>query len=501
MTNAQNSGCLKPSQLAAVLLVALATAFPTCGIAVESTKTAALASQNNDLGAEARNGSVALRPAGVGAEDAFYGIKLVVTPEYSNQTGLSLGVGLAGMLGDNAAIGVLLNSGIDKREILLNAGFTVDQRQRLILSAGLLEQSLDFAFPSGTEQARVAQNSVGLGYQFELDRGFLRNLEFNGYFSRTANRDLSDKTFAVETSTLYELWNDRRRIAGGRIGGLQGRLGFTPFAGSLVKVGLGYEHLNYDLLARSEHTNRPTAGLEWQQQLGHDYQFLLGVESFAAQDRYSIGLERSLADASGRHSIGLNLISVHGRDTMGNDQQAHVAYRFAFGSGAASPATALARGPFPGQDMSGSHLLDSVAMRPSYMPSRVVAKVDPAAVPIRQFAVNKTRLPAGSVIDSATGDVTVPLGATVTNIAGINRHSSVNGLVNRTVFTNSGQFLLDSNTLTVRPSQIVQPASGAAEIYVVTVNNAGGGVINAAVGVFEGEFQFNLIAPSGSIRR
>jgi hypothetical protein len=485
------------------LLAVFTTFLPAPAFASDSEPSAKSSSDNSslpELGTPVRNASASIvpGPAGISAQGRFDGIKLAVTPEYSKYTGVSLGVALASMLGDKAAVGILVNGGDDKKEILVNAGFRLGHSQQLIISAGRLKQSLDFTFPSGTERVTMAQDSAGVGYQLQLGQEFLRYLEVNGYVSRTASRNLADKTFAVDTATLYELWNDPRRIAGGRISGLQGRLGFSPLPGGLVKVSLGYEHLRYDLLAGKESTHRPTTGLEWQQQLGQGYRLLLGAERFASQDRYTAGLQRSLADAGGSHSIGLNLIGVHGRNGLGNDRQVQVAYSYTFGRGAATHGTPMSAMPGnridnrsqPGETpasrpMSAGNLLDQVAMRPSYMPSRVVAKVDTTAAPTRLVVVDKTALPGGSSIDSTTGDVTVPLGTAVTSFAGITR--------NLAVFTNTGQFALGGSTLTVRPSQMVQPAAGATDSYVLSINNAGGGITSVTVLVTQGSVRIDSI--------
>ena len=457
-----------------------------------------------DLGTPARTGSASVTPGpgGITAQGKFDGIKLAITPEYSNQTGASLGVALASMLGDNAAVGILLNGGDDKKEMLLNGGIGIGQGQRIILSVGQLKQSLDFHFLSGTEKARMAQNSAGIGYQLQLGQEFLRYLEVNGYVSKTASRDLADKTFAVDTATLYELWNDPRRIAGGKIEGLQGKLGFSPLDGSLVKVSLGYEHLRYDLLAGKDSTHRPTAGLEWQQQLGNGYRLHVATESFASQNRYTLGLERGFADAGGRHTLGLNLLGVQGRDGLGNDRQIQLAYSYAFGNGGAAAPTGLGAAmasPMPATQaresagrnaLPAADLLDQVATRPGYIPSRVIAKVDTTATPTRLIAITKSGLPAGSTIDTATGDVTVALGATVTGFAGITR--------NLAAFTNTGQFVLGTTTLTVRPSQMTQPAGGTTDTYVATLNNSGGGTTTVTVVVSKGSVRIDSIVVSGA---
>jgi len=57
------------------------------------------------------------------------------------------------------------SAGGDKTEVLANAGFSFGERQRLILTAGQLRQSFDYAFPSGFEKVGLSQTSSGVSYQ------------------------------------------------------------------------------------------------------------------------------------------------------------------------------------------------------------------------------------------------------------------------------------------------------------------------------------------------
>jgi len=461
-----------------------------------------------DLGAApAQKNNLAVRPGpgGITLESTFERQKVIVAPEYSNETGLSLGVALATMLGQDAAVGVLLNIGNDKKEWLINAGYKVDERQRFVVTAGQLKQFLDYAFISGTEKVGLTQNGGAISYQLQLGKEFLRFLEVNGYVAKTGGHDLADKTFAVDTTTLFELWNDPRRIAGGQVTGLQGKLGFSPIEGSLIKVSLGEERLNYDLLAGKDSTNRPTGGFEWLQQLPNRFNLKLSADNFASQNHYSIGLDRSLASSEGgRHNFGVSLDSIRGRDGLGNDTQFKLLYSYAFGTGnrntgsnhasakLLNPSTALARSSADQTSLwSGTNLLDQVALRPSVIPSHVIAKVDTTALPTRLIVVDKTTLPAGSSINAATGDITTPLGVVVTGIASVTRNGGA--------FANTSQFALSGNNLITRPSQIVQPAGGVVDTYVVTINNSGGGTTLATVVVSHGSVKVDSIVITAGI--
>ena len=493
--------------LLAALLVNLSAFIPQLSAAADlaTPEKAALP----DLGNPDQRGNLSVSPGtgGVTFQSVFDRQKLIIAPEYSNESGASLGVTLASMLGEDAAVGVLLNVGADKKELLINAGYKIDERQHFIVTVGQLKQFLNFAFASGAEKVGLTQSSGAVSYQLQLGKEFLRFLEVNGYVAKTASRDLSDKTFAIDAATLFELWNDPRRIAGGQVSGLQGKLGFSPIEGSTVKVSFGYEHLSYDLLAGKDSTNRLTGGLEWLQQLPDRLLLKFSADTYSSQNHYSAGLSRSFNGVGGgHHNLGFRIDSIRGRDGVGNDTQYKLLYTYAFGAGSTAggghfPTSAMANTPIinPGlaaqrntadvdtpESGLGIRLLESVAQRPRAIPSHVVAKIDQSASPQRLIIIAKPGLPAGSTIDATTADITTPLGAVVTGIASVTRNAGA--------FANTGQFLLSANSnLITRPSQIVQPAVGFTDTYVVTINNQGGGTTVATIVVSHGSVKIDSI--------
>lgn len=407
---------------------------------------------------------------------------MVVSPEYSRQTGFSLNATWARQLGDSSALGVLFGGGSDQFEGVLNLGFDLDARQGLVLSAGQLRQNLEFGFVSGAEHARLTQHGGGISYRYQLGQSVgpsvLQYLELDGYLARTGSRDLADRTFAIETPSLYELWNDPRRIAGGKVTGLRGRLGMAPLPGARVTLSLGAERLDYDLLTGKDRSERLTGGIEWQQQLSDELSLKAVADRQAAQDRYGLGLERRL---SGGQRLGAELTHIQGRDGAPDDSRVQVSWSMAFGGVASSPRA----GVQTASGQAGSSLLDRVANRPAYLPSQVVAKVDTSAIPTRLVVVDKTGLPVGSSIVSATGDITVPLGMTVTGIAGITLDGGV--------FANGGQFTAAGSTLRISPSLMTEPAVADTDTYVVTLNNLGGGTTLVTMVVSRGSVRVESI--------
>ena len=436
--------------------------------------------------------------------------RFTLRPEYSNQTGISLNAGIANLLTERAALGFLLTAGSTKTEIIANAGWQIDERQDLVLSFGQLQQRFDYQFLSGTEKARMTQRGGGLSYQYQFSRftpnakanDLLQTLELNLYHTNTPSRELGNRLYSINTANRYELWNDPRRIAGGQISGGQARLGLSPFSGSLNKLALGQERQRYDLKAGKDSTDRLTSGITWQQQLSPATQAMLGAERNASQDRYRLGWQHRLASVNGPHPIGMELMRIKGRDNLGNDTQVQFNYTYHFDLGNRNPqsnrntsgtqAIQVAKNSYSNPtnglnetrpDNVREQLLNRVAQRPTYLPSHVVAKVDTTA-PERLIAINKTGLPPGSQINTANGDIVVPINASILNIGQITRNGAL--------FTNSGQYLLNGNLLTVRPSKMVQPTAPT-DTYIITLNNTGGGSTLVTIVVSKGSVHIDSI--------
>ena len=278
-------------------------------------------------------------PGGITLESSSSDKKFRLAPEYSNLTGLALNAGFAAYLNDNAALGLLLSAGADKKEFLLNAGYQLDGNNRLLFTFGQLRQNLEFNFLTGNEKTKLTQNSGALSYQLRLGNGLLSGIEINAYLSNTPSRDLGGKTYSVDTAALYELWSEPRRIAGGKITGLQGQLVFAPTPGATLKLGLGGERLEYDLTVGKGGSSRTTGSAEWNQPFANGYTFNAALGNFATQERYTLGLDRKLG---GGHQIGIKLVEIRGRDDTQNDSQVLFAYTYTQGARITAP---VASGP------------------------------------------------------------------------------------------------------------------------------------------------------------
>lgn len=442
---------------------------------------------------------------------------LVVTPQYSKLTGVSTTGSFAIPISDSAAFGLLLTSGTNKDEIFINSGFKIDDKQRIIFSLGQLRQNLDFNFLSGTEKTLVTQNNAGLSYNYFLDKYWINAVEANGYISKTQSRNLTDKNYYVETTSLYELWSDPRRIAGGTVQGVQGKLTFLPTEKTVLKVGLGGERLSYDMQTGKDTNSHVTANTEISKKILPTLDLRASIDYTAAENRYAIGLTHNLGTD---RKLSLDARAIRGSSF--DDKQIFLSYTQAFQSrdqvedkkeiktvnvvdsnqirsdiiNNIRPLTSdiqinQLQNKNNKKDFSNT-LLSEVVKKPNYFPAQTVAKVDTSAASTRVIKIDKTNIPAGSSINQSSGILTIPIGTSISSIAGITKNGST--------FTNTGQFTLSGNTnLIVDPSLLVQPTSQ--DTYVVTMNNTtGGGTTLATIKVDRGStFISSVVISSGSI--
>ena len=435
------------------------------------------------------------------------GSLITLSPQYSKQTGFAIGGVFAKSITDNAALGVIFNAGPDRNEWLVNAGYDINQNQRVILSLGQLRQNLEFNFQSGLEKTQVTQNSGALSYQYLLGKSWLNAAEFNAYISDTPSINLIDKTWYTNTDSLYELWNDPRRIAGAKVEGVQSRLVFTPTTKTTLKLGFGAEHLSYDLSLGKDTYTRATGSAELNQRLDSGFNLNASANLASSQNRFGLALSRSFKDGQ---QLSVDALAIRGRDNTFDDNLITFNFSQTFG-GVKSNVVAMnmqdveiksASSNASQKDLTNndanpkanwvSNLVNAVAKRPTFLPSQVNAKIDTTASSTRLIAIDKTGIPTGSTIENATGILTVPIGTSVSSIAGITK--------NGTAFTNTGQFALSGNTnLIIDPGLLAQPT--LQDTYIVTMNNTtGGGTTLATVKVDRGStFVSSVVISSGSI--
>jgi hypothetical protein len=421
-------------------------------------------------------------PLGFKFEKGNAARKFVLTPEYSSQGRFSATGAFGNMLSDNAAIGGVLTVGSFKKEAIFNAGYR-NSGQQVVLTLDQMRQKLNFDFDTGRDRAEMTQSSAAISYKFQLGKDIRRYVEVNGYGSRTGSKSLGSTASVLEDPNQFELWDVERRVAGGRVYGIQGQLGFAPFATSALRTSLGGEQLQYDYASGKTTTKRLTGGVEWKQQIFPGFNLTATGNQFASERRYRLGVERCLAD--GQH-LGLDLIHILGRDGAPSDRQVKLTWAISLGGRSSCAPVVPPDDSAP--SLLGRSLLDQVAMRPDFLPSQVVATPDKTAVRKRVVAVDKTALPPGATIDNR-GVISIPTGGVcITTISSV----SLNGAT----FNNAGQFTAACTSILINTSQFPVPAAGTTSVYtalgssttacaaVVTATfNAAGGLAVSGVGV------------------
>ena len=426
--------------------------------------------------------------AGVSYRDNINGKLISVSPQYSRQSGVAIGGSLGLPIGENMAAGILLTAGEDRNEWLVNAGVDFNNRHRMIFSVGQLRQKLDFGFIAGTEKTQITQDNLAASYQYLLGKDWLNAAELNAYVGDAESVKLSDRTYYTDTSTLYELWRDPRRIAGSRLIGLQGRLVVTPTDRTKVTLGLGAERLTYDYLIGDESTHRATGSAELVHRLESGFNLRASANTAASQNTYGLGLGRSFEGGS---QLGLDLTAVQGRDGVFNDERLQLTYTQSFGGGQVSSAvsgplqmadsgmnqwgsagTSVNAAPIPTATSSvastspvsrpwTTSLVEQVSRRPSFLPSQVMTKIDPTATPTRLIAVDKTAVTTGTTVDRTSGIITAPTKTDASSDA-VDVSQIIGVTKNAVTFSNTGQFTIgsDNKSLIINPNLITQPAVG-----------------------------------------
>ena len=457
------------------ILIALCLAC-SCAVFAESPVFVAQAPAGGDpslkdaVSESKSSGPGQISPLGFSLEKSSATSKYVLTPEYSQQGGFSATGAFGIMLRDVAAVGGVLTVGARKKEALLNLGYR-KEGQQFVFTLDQMRESLNFDFPSGRERTEMRQDSAAISYKFQLGKDIRKFFEANAYGLRTASRDLGDAEGVIDNASLFELWNFQRRVAGGRVFGVQGQLGFGPLPGGALRASLGGERLEYDLAAGKSVKNRVTGGVDWNQQLLSGFTLTAAASQFASERRYRVGVERCVADG---HHLGLDLIGIRGRDGAPNDSQAKLTWAISLGGRSGCPPSTD-----PGESgpaWRGPTVLDRVAMRPDFLPSQVVAIPDNTSIPKRLIAVDKTAIPPGSVV-GRDGTISVPVGVGVclTGISGVTRNGAA--------FTNAGQFTASCNSLVVNTVKLRQPATGTTDIYTLVGTTAAGCAVLATLSV------------------
>lgn len=291
-------------------------------------------------------------------------MRVEIAPNYSEELGWSLKGAAGGYLTDEVALGLIVEYGEDKREYLANAGIQFTDALSLIGTVGMLEEHTEFVDGEGEETAQQMEYGASLKGAYEY--GILSGFELNGYL---ADADVSSDS--VEAGKLY---------------GVQLMADFDPLDTTHIKLGGGYEWLEWE--DTNDTDESWTFAAEGTQQLS-DVLSLNGHAKFGVSEFvYGGGVSFDLSGGgSNTNVLAFNYSYIDGRDGIENDQRFELGWTYGFGAG---PETGVAAADLT--DKSGTiratadvaavspanNLLSDVMKRPAFLPERVLARAKAA---------------------------------------------------------------------------------------------------------------------------
>ncbi len=416
---------------------------------------------------------------GVRLQRNFAHTRVAFSPEVTDQYGLAFKAAVGRALSSRAAFGIVGGGGAAQQDVVVNVGWQVSPSQRLLVTAGSMQQQMDLAFDTGTEQRRLHQSSGGGAYSVMLGGRFQPRLDTQAYFAGSGSRDLGSVQYFKDADGQAQIFRQDRRVAGALLTGAQTRASFSLLPESTLTVSLGAERLRYAFATGDQSTTTLTRGVEWAQQIVRGYTVQGFARTQAAMHTTGVAIERTFTSHGQR--LGIGLTKIDGRHGVADDLQLRLTHSFAFGSGN-QPTPQMRAGAASETDPGMTALLNEVSQRPAFLPLVPLAKVDHSRRAERLVAIDHDGMVAGTRIDSADGTITVPTEATV--ITGITR--------NLRPFTNTGQFAAANGALLIHPMNMEDPITGPDQ-YVVSMRRADDGVTTVTIDVIHGSVHITRV--------
>ncbi|MDD2565678.1 MAG: Ig-like domain-containing protein [Candidatus Gracilibacteria bacterium] len=478
----------------AMLLQGVATTLPAGAAEIQKNTKSAVTDGLTIQKGEQIEGTDKYKVVGGKKETGFdngRGLLGIGTTYSSNMGMLTQGM-IAHMMGDDTAFAIEVEAGSDQARYLATIGYKVSKNGKVKLTYEHFEQALDFTFKSGTEGARIGQNSVGLAYEYKLPKGLVDTLAVKGYFTQADSKDLGSKEVIVDTTTLYEIYKNERNIAGGRRLGGDLTLGMIPWNNGKVKLTGSYEQTTFDKKYDTSNSNTSQFGgkLEFSQKFQKDYEANL-FASTNSTEKYIIGGELNYQMLDNL-KIFINGQYLERRSGIGGNENTE----FKFGGGLTwafdgdnlikqsaktyddnMKAAKLANNNTDDRIPSWSkpqinELLTWVAKDPVIRSNSIIVVVDESYK--RLIAIDKTALPIGADVDLTNGNILVD----VVPVIGINSITK-----DGVAFTNNGNFTLSGGKLVINTGTLQEPAVGEINTYLITIDEVGGGqtIVNLVV--------------------
>ena len=305
-----------------------------------------------------------------------------IAPNWSDELGWSVRAAAGSYLGDAVALGAIVEYGQDKQEYLGNVGLQLSNSLSLIGTVGNMAETKEFIDGEGDDKASQMEYGLSLKLAPQEGPGF----ELNSY-AVDAKADNED----IETGKLY----GAEALA---------TLGLADT--TLVKIGGGYEWLEWDGGEKNDHwTFRTEANHHLTDTLG-----LQGHSKLGASERsYGGGLNFNLSN-DGTNRIGLKYTYIEGRNGIADDKRVELGWTYGFGAGpvssvASADVTDKSHTIRAAADVAmvspANNLLGDVMNRPAFLPERVLGRSvkggSSASCPVNTFVFDPMGTTPGSM--------------------------------------------------------------------------------------------------------
>jgi hypothetical protein len=203
---------------------------------------------------------------------------------YSAEFGYGARAALGSYLADDFALGLIVDVSQNRQEYLANAGLDLSQSLRLVGTVGRLQENR--AFTDGGAREAVDQMEYGISLKGSYDAGMVRGFELNAY--------------RAVAST------DSSAVQAGTISGLQAMTNLTPAQGANLKIGAGYEWLEFTSGDTAPRFTFQTVGT---QRLTDSLSLGYSVKLGASENSYGAGLTAAVVRALADHGIASNMVA------------------------------------------------------------------------------------------------------------------------------------------------------------------------------------------------
>ena len=177
--------------------------------------------------------------------------------KYDNDLSWMANLGYNKVFDDVFGFSAKLAGGENELRGNLTAGFAIYSNQDFKITYEYLNQNLPFDFQSGEVDERVSQNAVGGAYQYVLSHCVLHAIELTANWAGANNKSLDPVVF-YQNNDPNDPAYDLRNIAGGEENTEVAKVKFLPTPRTLLTVGGGYSHVDYDTQYDSSDSDRTT---------------------------------------------------------------------------------------------------------------------------------------------------------------------------------------------------------------------------------------------------